>query len=138
MFSSKKDLAPENISIERNVMGKATEIKGDIISNGDFRIDGKVEGNITTTGKLILGKEGFITGKANCANADFEGKFTGKLYCTGTLSLKSSAVIEGEVFLEKLSIEPGAVFNAICSMKGVKSIKTSDESTQSETKKVVS
>jgi len=138
MFSSKKDLTPENVSIERNVMGKATEIKGDIISNGDFRIDGKVEGNITTTGKLILGKDGAITGKVNCANADFEGKFNGKLYCTGTLTLKATAEIEGEVFLEKLSIEPGAVFNAICSMKGVKSLKTSDESIQSESKKAVS
>ena len=119
-------------------MGKATEIKGNIISNGDFRIDGKVEGNITTAGKLILGREGVIKGIVNCGNADFEGKFTGKLYCTGTLSLKSTAEIEGEVYLEKLSIEPGAVFNAICSMKGVKSLKSTDDTTQSESQKAIS
>ncbi len=135
MFAEKKQITVEP---ERNVMGKATEIKGDIISNGDFRIDGKVEGNITTAGKLILGKEGIIKGIVNCGNADFEGKFTGKLYCTGTLSLKSTAAIEGEVYLEKLSIEPGAVFNAICSMKGVKSLKTSDDTTQSESQKAIS
>ncbi|MCC7520376.1 MAG: polymer-forming cytoskeletal protein [Flavobacteriaceae bacterium] len=135
MFAEKKQITVEP---ERNVMGKATEIKGNIISNGDFRIDGKVEGNITTAGKLILGKEGIIKGNVNCGNADFEGKFTGKLYCTGTLSLKSTAEIEGEVYLEKLSIEPGAVFNAICSMKGVKSLKTSDDTTQSESQKAIS
>lgn len=135
MFAEKKQITLEP---ERNVMGKATEIKGNIISNGDFRIDGKVEGNITTAGKLILGKEGIIKGNVNCGNADFEGKFTGKLYCTGTLSLKSTAEIEGEVYLEKLSIEPGAVFNAICSMKGVKSLKTSDDTTQSESQKAIS
>jgi len=135
MFAEKKQITVEP---ERNVMGKATEIKGNIISNGDFRIDGKVEGNITTAGKLILGKEGIIKGNVNCGNADFEGKFTGKLYCTGTLSLKSTAEIEGEVYIEKLSIEPGAVFNAICSMKGVKSLKTSDDTTQSESQKAIS
>lgn len=134
MFAEKK---PITVEPDRNVMGKATEIKGDIVSNGDFRIDGKVEGNITTSGKLILGREGNITGTVNCANADFEGKFSGKLYCTGTLSLKSSAEIEGEVYLEKLSIEPGAVFNAVCSMKGVKSLKTTDGN-QPETQKAVS
>jgi cytoskeletal protein CcmA (bactofilin family) len=135
MFAEKKQITVEP---ERNVMGKATEIKGDIISNGDFRIDGKVEGNITTAGKLILGREGVIKGIVNCGNADFEGKFTGKLYCTGTLSLKSTAEIEGEVYLEKLSIEPGAVFNAICSMKGVKSLKSTDDTTQSESQKAIS
>jgi len=135
MFAEKKQITVEP---ERNVMGKATEIKGNIISNGDFRIDGKVEGNITTAGKLILGREGVIKGIVNCGNADFEGKFTGKLYCTGTLSLKSTAEIEGEVYLEKLSIEPGAVFNAICSMKGVKSLKSTDDTTQSESQKAIS
>jgi cytoskeletal protein CcmA (bactofilin family) len=135
MFAEKKQITVEP---ERNVMGKATEIKGDIISNGDFRIDGKVEGNITTAGKLILGREGVIKGIVNCGNADFEGKFTGKLYCTGTLSLKATAEIEGEVYLEKLSIEPGAVFNAICSMKGVKSLKSTDDTTQSESQKAIS
>lgn len=134
MFAEKRPIVVEP---ERNVLGKATELKGDITSNGDFRIDGKVEGNITTSGKLILGKEGIVVGTVNCANADFEGKFKGKLYCTGTLSLKSTAEIEGEVYLEKLAIEPGAVFNAVCSMKGVKSLKTSD-ATKSESEKAIS
>ena len=35
-----------------------------------------------------------------------------------TLSLKSSAHIEGEVQIGKLAVEPGATFNAVCSMKG--------------------
>ena len=135
MFNEKKQQVVQDP--QRNLMGKGTEIKGDIISNGDFRIDGKVEGNISTTGRLILGKEGVITGNINCGNADFEGKFTGKLYCSGTLSLKSTAEIDGEVFIEKLAIEPGAVFNAICSMKGVKSLATSDAK-QSDSQKAVS
>jgi cytoskeletal protein CcmA (bactofilin family) len=137
MFASKKTEIPNVVSGERNIMGKGTEIKGDIISNGDFRIDGKVEGNINISGKLILGKEGLIIGNVHCTNADFEGKFTGKMYCTGTLSLKSTAEIEGEVFLEKLAIEPGAVFNAVCSMKGVKSLNTTDAG-KSELQKAVS
>ena len=134
MFAEKKQI---EVAPERNVIGKATEIKGDISSNGDFRIDGKVEGNIDIAGKLILGKEGIILGNVNCSNADFEGKFKGKINCTGTLSLKSTAEIEGEVNLEKLAIEPGAVFNAICNMKGVKSLKK-DGSKSSESEKAVS
>ena len=36
----------------------STNIKGDIISEGDFRIDGKLQGSIKTNGKIVIGKEG--------------------------------------------------------------------------------
>jgi len=125
MFSSDKKTKPPT-EAQRNIIGATTEIVGDIISEGDFRIDGKIEGNIKTNGKLIIGKEGYISGTIDCANADIEGTVSGKLTCTGTLSLKSTAVIEGEVFLEKLAVEPGATFNASCSMKGVKALNNDD------------
>ena len=58
-----------------------------------------------------------------------------KLKLNGTLTLRSSAYIEGEVEIAKLSVEPGATFNAICSMKGgVKELKNSDEKGASEKK----
>ena len=44
MFAEKNDKQPP--ILERNIIGKNTSIVGDIISEGDFRIDGKVEGNI--------------------------------------------------------------------------------------------
>ena len=134
MFAEKKTNQTEQP--QRNVIGKATAIVGDISSEGDFRIDGKVEGNVKTSGRLIIGKSGLILGKVDCANADVEGKISGKLTCTGTLNLKKDAFIEGEVFLEKLAVEPGATFNANCNMKGVKALKKDD--TQKERKKSAS
>ena len=46
------------------------------------------------------------------------GKFSGKLMLSETLSLKSTAHVEGEVEVGKLAVEPGATFNATCVMKG--------------------
>lgn len=126
MFSSDKKTNQPAEKGQRNIIGKSTEIIGDINSQGDFRIDGKVEGNINTSGKLIVGRDGYISGTIVCANADIEGNVSGKLTCSGTLSLKSTAVIEGEVYLEKLAVEPGATFNANCSMKGVKALNNDD------------
>ncbi len=134
MFSDKKTTQPTQS--QRNIIGVSTAIVGDIISDGDFRIDGKVEGNIKTTGRLVVGKEGFITGTITCENADIEGKVSGKLTCTGTLNLKSTAIIEGEVYLEKLAVEPGATFNATCSMKGVKALNNDKSIKQSKKKSV--
>ncbi len=101
-----------------NRIEKNTKIKGDIISEADFRIDGKLDGNVKTSGKVVIGKGGYIHGKVECVNADIEGNFNGELLVSDLLSLKSSAVIEGTVTVAKLSVEPGATFNASCSMKG--------------------
>lgn len=101
-----------------NRIEKNTRIKGDIVSEADFRIDGKLDGNVKTSGKVVIGKDGYIHGKVECVNADIEGSFNGELLVSDLLSLKNSAVIEGTVEVSKLAVEPGATFNASCSMKG--------------------
>ncbi len=119
MFSDNKKskMVTESISTQ-NIIAADTKIVGDIVSKGPFRIDGQVEGNIKTRDKIVVGKSGFVNGTIDGTNADFEGSFSGKLKLSGTLSLKSSAYVQGEVEVGKLAVEPGATFNATCSMKG--------------------
>jgi cytoskeletal protein CcmA (bactofilin family) len=119
MFSdNKKPRTMNELGGQPNRIEKNTRIKGEITSEADFRIDGKLDGNVKTSGKVVIGKDGYIKGKVECVNADIEGKFNGELLVTDLLSLKSSAVIEGTVSVSKLSVEPGATFNASCSMNG--------------------
>jgi len=133
MFSEKKEKLPQ--VLERNIIGKNTSIVGDVVSEGDFRIDGNVKGTIKTTGRVVIGKTGNANGKIECNNADIEGVFSGELSVNSLLTLKATAHISGNVTLGKLSVEPGAEFNATCSMKGsVKELKneqTKEEKTAS-------
>lgn len=122
MFSEKKAPSPD-LTKEQNKIAQGTTFNGDIQSKGSFRIEGRLEGSITTDGKIVIGKSGVVEGNINCDNADFEGTFIGELNVKSRLSLRSTAKIEGEVIVDQLSIEPGAIFNATCKMKGaVKSI----------------
>ena len=119
MFSdNKKGRTVTETTTQQNIIAQDTKIVGDIISKGPFRVDGQVEGNVRTQGKIVVGKSGYINGTIEGTNADFEGSFSGKLKLSGILSLKSSAYIQGEVEVGKLAVEPGATFNAVCSMKG--------------------
>ncbi|WP_091865243.1 bactofilin family protein [Pricia antarctica] len=119
MFSdNKKPRTMNEIGGQPNRIEKNTKITGNIESEADFRIDGKLDGNVKTSGKVVIGKDGYIHGKVECVNADIEGSFNGELLVSDLLSLKSSAVIEGTVEVSKLAVEPGATFNATCSMKG--------------------
>lgn len=123
MFSEKNKAVNSDLTKEQNKIAQGTIFKGEIESQGSFRIEGKVIGNLKTPGKIVVGETGYIEGQIECENADFEGEFKGQLKVKKLLTLRSTAKIEGEVFTDKLSIEPGAVFNATCSMKGaVKSL----------------
>ena len=107
-----------------NRIEKGTKITGEIQSESDFRIDGILEGSISTSGKVVIGKEGKINGKVICKNADFEGVFTGNLEVKETLTLKSSSKTEGDVIISKLIVDAGAFFNAKCSMKNISEVKS--------------
>ncbi|MBT8294691.1 MAG: polymer-forming cytoskeletal protein [Eudoraea sp.] len=133
MFSdNKKPRTMNEIGGQPNRIEKNTKIKGDIISEADFRIDGKLDGNVKTSGKVVIGKDGYIHGKVECVNADIEGSFNGELQVSNLLALKASAVIEGTVTVAKLAVEPGATFNASCTMKGKAGI-SSNESIKTST-----
>ena len=117
-----------------NRIEKNTVIKGDITSEADFRIDGKLEGDVKTSGKIVIGKDGVIKGKVECVNADIEGHFNGELFVSELLTLKASAVIKGTVNISKLSVEPGANFNATCNMMGKAGMKSKGQGLQPESK----
>lgn len=107
-----------------NRIEKGTKITGEIQSESDFRIDGVLEGSISTSGKVVIGKEGKINGKVICKNADFEGVFSGNLEVKETLTLKTSSKTEGDVIISKLIVDAGAFFNAKCSMKLTSDVKS--------------
>ncbi|WP_413999714.1 bactofilin family protein [Flavobacterium sp. W1B] len=99
-----------------NRIVEGTIIKGDIISQADFRLDGELTGNFQSSGKLVIGPAGSVTGDIVCLNADIEGKFNGIIQVAEILNVKATASIYGEVTVGKLSVEPGADFSASCTM----------------------
>jgi cytoskeletal protein CcmA (bactofilin family) len=112
-----KASSTDNASI--NLIGNGTAITGDITSNGDVRIDGTLKGNISITGKLVVGASGNIEGNIICQNADISGEIHGTLNVSELLSLKASAKVLGDIITGKISIEPSATFTGTCSMGAV-------------------
>jgi cytoskeletal protein CcmA (bactofilin family) len=123
----KKQKSYTDLLGKTNRIVEGTSIKGDIISQADFRLDGNLIGNFESGGKIVIGPAGSVTGDIACKNADIEGKFDGKMQITEFLNIKSKASIHGEVTVGKLSVEPGADFSASCTMKtNIKNIVLND------------
>ena len=113
---------------QTNRIVHGTIIKGDITSKTDFRLDGMLIGNYSSASKLVIGPAGEVQGNIKCVNIDIEGKFSGKLEASELLGVKSTAKIKGEVIVGKLSVEPGAVFEATCEMKNnLKAVSSNEQ-----------
>lgn len=113
-----------NESPARNIIGNGTIIKGEIESNGDIRIDGRVEGVLKSNGKVVLGQNGSIEGEMYCKQADLSGRINGKMVVEELASLKSTSRIEGELATKQLFIEIGAIFTGKCEMGKMDAPKT--------------
>jgi cytoskeletal protein CcmA (bactofilin family) len=111
-----------------NMIGKGTSIKGDIRSDGDFRVDGILHGSIQSNGKIVVGVSGSIEGDITCQNADFSGQVKAVIRVRELLSLKATSRVNGEVHTSKLAIEPGARFSGTCNMEDEASVKAQKES----------
>jgi len=117
-----------------DVIESSTKIVGDIVSKADFRIDGVVEGNITTTGKVVVGKSGKISGKLNCSNSDVSGSISGQIQISETLSLMSESYVQGDITTAKLSVEEGAQVDATIVMKTGKQLKAVESESANDKK----
>jgi cytoskeletal protein CcmA (bactofilin family) len=113
-----------------NMIGKGTSIKGDIRSDGDFRVDGILHGSIQSNGKIVVGVSGSIEGDINCQNADLSGQVKATIHVKELLSLKATCKVTGEVHTGKLAIEPGAKFSGTCNMEDEAEIRAQKENAQ--------
>ena len=99
-----------------NALTAGSKIIGTIIADSDIRIDGRVEGDMQCSGKVVIGEKGSVKGSIACQNAEIMGLLEGKIGVQQTLALRASGKIEGDVRTQTLIVEPNAVFNGTCSM----------------------
>ena len=110
-MSSNKNGENSSALSDLNKMSKGTAFKGDIVSDGDFRIDGRFEGTITTSGRIVIGVDGRLDGTVQCLSIDVEGTLNGTVNASEVLSVKKTGRVSGQVTTGKLSVELGAVFD---------------------------
>jgi Integral membrane protein CcmA involved in cell shape determination len=115
MFN-RKDNAPAPSGVH-NVLSAGTVLTGNLVTQDDIRIDGVIEGNIISQGKIIIGNNGHVSGDVECVNLDLLGKVTGNISCQDTIILRGTANLIGDMTTQVVEIEPGARFSGSCKMR---------------------
>ena len=103
----------DDISIN-TLVGNGSFIKGNLTANGFIRIDGDLDGDLTTDGAIIVGEKPRIKGNLVVKSAIIGGVVLGDVSATESVKLLSSSVVLGNIISKKVQMEENVVFQGHC------------------------
>ena len=103
----------DDISIN-TVIGKGSEIKGNIKVNGVVRIDGDIDGNLETDGNVIIGENARIRGNINAKSIIVGGIILGNIFANESVRVLANSIVIGDILSHKVQIEDDALVNGKC------------------------
>ena len=109
---------PETIGDQVSVIGETLHFKGELSAGEDLVIEGKVEGTINQ-GKccLTVKPKGQIIANVNATKIFIEGRVTGDLSATVSVTVRESGIVEGNIVAPRVAITEGATFNGNIQMR---------------------
>lgn len=100
------------------LVGQGTLLKGRVEAQGTLRIDGFIEGEIVTTGDVIIGEKGTVKAQVTARNLTIGGTMEGNAIVGESLSILPQGRLVGDAKMKKLIIEEGAFFQGRSEMQG--------------------
>ncbi len=91
-----------------SVLGPDLTVNGDLISKGELRVDGEVQGDIRGV-RVVIGETARITGGVVAEDIIILGHVMGSVRGL-RVSLQSASHVEGDVYHQALVMEQGAFF----------------------------
>ena len=117
MFDSKKTSRPVKTETSHftTSIGEECVFEGNISTCSSTRIDGKLVGKISGENTLIVGERGVILGEVKASGIIVYGRIEG-IVDAERLEIKSTGVVSGDIFIDRLVVEEGGVYNGRCGM----------------------
>jgi cytoskeletal protein CcmA (bactofilin family) len=99
-----------------SVLGEGMTVTGDVSGEGELRIQGRVEGSVSTDGCLIVEASGEVLGDIEAAEVVASGKVSGKISSSGAVRLQSGCLITADVEATTVCLEEGGIVNGRLNM----------------------
>lgn len=116
MFGKENEMRPEEGKLS-TIIANGTKIVGNIDMEGSIRIDGFIQGKVSSSDTLTVGKTGVVDGEVIVKVAIVGGKIKGNLVASQKVELESKATILGDVKTRIFVIKEGGIFHGKCSMR---------------------
>ncbi len=98
-------------------LDSGSHMNGELHFEDTFRIDGKLTGTVVSDGELIVGERGNIEGEVRVRRVFVSGTVNGTLRAAERIEITASGKVLADLHTPSLSIEDGAFFEGMSSMK---------------------
>lgn len=122
---------PQNTS---SVIGEHVSLNGNLRVEGSIVIHGEVEGAITCTGELVVGKTGRVKADLDVGSCTIGGRVEGKIFAKGRVELETNSHLTGDVNANSFVIQDGCFFQGNCTMGEAKNTLSEAKTPLSEAK----
>lgn len=102
--------------VAETVVGQSVRLEGDLVSEGDIKVEGAVHGSIKTTRNLFVGPGAKIEANVEAGAATVAGNIAGNLKVGGLLVILQNGRVSGDIDCGQLGIQEGAYFSGKCAM----------------------
>ena len=116
MFNDKQSNGRGDSRELNTFIGPGSVLHGKLSIKNSVRVDGRIEGEISSTGTLTVGPDGEVDGDIYAAHAIVGGKVRGSITAAKSIILEAQSVFIGDLTTAKLSIAEGAMFEGKCTM----------------------
>ena len=106
------------------IIGQGTRINGTVAVEGTIRVDGCLEGDLQTTGDVIVGENGYIKANIQAQNVTVAGTVAGNIEAIESLNLLATGRIQGDICVGSLAICQGGILRGQCEMTGADMAET--------------
>ncbi len=91
-------------------IGRATTLRGDLVSTEDVVIDGAVEGTVqAVANRVTIGAEAKVRADITAQEIVVEGRVEGTLRATERVELRAHSIVTGDVLAKRFSMEQDAM-----------------------------
>lgn len=94
-------------------------LKGEMKAEGDIRLDGSLDGTLTSKSKITVGTTGMVNADIEAAEILIMGRVRGKVVGHRRVELRKGAHVEGDLTTQSLVIEEGVFFQGFSQMNVV-------------------
>lgn len=93
-----------------NGLSADVEIKGSITFSNELLLEGRVEGDMTSASRLVIGEHAFVKGTVTTRSVTVYGAVEGDIVAQERCEVKATANVLGNISAKIFSIEEGATF----------------------------
>jgi cytoskeletal protein CcmA (bactofilin family) len=101
----------------RAYLDSSSKISGKLSFDGPTRIDGQVDGEISSKETLVIGESAVVTAQIKAASVVVAGKVNGDISAAQRIEIRPSAKVLGNLTTPVLVVHEGALFEGHCSMQ---------------------